>query len=142
MPIPIVLGAIAAGAYIAKELSSYKAEQSQIKQIDEQGKLTRLQYIQKTIANYDSIERLLATQEAQASVRGYSIDSPSFNAIQRNSFNTAARQQTNLDVEEDIHRKNTNYEKENVKDAFTASVFGDASTAAVQAYEFQSSIPS
>jgi hypothetical protein len=141
MPVPIFLAAIAVGSAAGSIFEGYQSEQLQLSQIDTQAKYTKLQYLQKTTANYDGLEKLLASQEAAASVRGIGMDSPSLNAIQRNTYNTASKQQRNLDTEEEIDRINTKYEKEVVKDKFIASIFSTVGSAATSAYAYSQAQP-
>jgi hypothetical protein len=140
--IPVIFAAIAAGAAIGKGISQHNEEEDKIEQINTQAKETKLQYIQKTVGNYDTIERLLATQTAQATVRGYDLSSPSFNAIQRNSYGVAARTQKNLDTELSISELNDKIEKQSAHDSFMGQIFGDVADFAGSAIKYSASAPS
>lgn len=125
MGVPAFLAAAAFGADIGQGVAQYNEYEEKVQQIDTQAKYTRLQYIQKSEANYDNIQKILATQTAQATVRGITLNSPSFNAIQRNTYNTFAKTQRNDDTYENISQLNDKIEKQQALDAFHSQIFGD-----------------
>lgn len=137
----IALGVVALGADLAGMYENYQAEESKQKQIDEQQKLTRLEYVQRTLNNYDTMEKLLDSQTAAASARGVAMTSPSLNAIQRNTYNVGARANENLKIEESISEQNARVEKENVRNAFYGNVFTGVADAAKKSYDFYKSSP-
>lgn len=89
-----------------------------------------LAHQQKTLANFETMQKVLDSQVAQATTRGIGLGSSSLEAIQRNTVNVAAKNQSNLDVEEDIFKRNVENEKSNVKSTLYAELFGDVSTVA------------
>lgn len=123
---PITAIAVVAGtAEVGKAFMQFKAADAKESALDLQSKQQMLQYQQKKISNLDMLDKITQAQIAQATVRGYSLDSPSFNAIQRESFNIAGRTSKNLDIEESILDRNNAIEKANVKRTLYAQLFGD-----------------
>jgi len=84
---------------------------------------------------------MLSKQAAQLSARGVGFDSPSFNAIQRDTFNTGAKKSANLKTEEKLTEQALNIERKNVKTTLHAQLFGDAATFAFNAATFSSKLP-
>src|SRR6185436_15926462 len=93
--------------------------------LDLQSKQQTLHYQQKALNNYAITEKILDRQVAQATTRGISMSSPSFNAIQRNTLNISAKEGANLDIEEALAKSNIDVEKANVRRSLSASLFGD-----------------
>lgn len=129
-------------ASIGEGFEQYRAEQSQLQGMKLQNDETQIQYGQKTLQNISNLNNLLASQTAAETVRGVSLSSPSFNAIQRNTFNTSMKEQKNLDTEEDLENENYNIEKGMVKTSLWGQLFGDAANAASDANSFYQSKPS
>lgn len=138
---PFLLLAALAGTTVLKGYFQASAEEEQQKALDFQLQEQHLQYQQKRLQNYDLAERVLSTQKAQAAARGVSLGSSSFNAIQRNAFNSSAREAGNLDTEEDILTKYNKSEKSNVRNTLYAQLFGDAASAIKDAYSVSNSAP-
>lgn len=123
---PITMIAVVAGAAeVGKGIFQVKAAGAKEDALNLQAKQQELQYQQKTISNIDMLDKITQQQIAQSTVRGYTADSASFNAIQRNTLNVGARIQKNLDVEESILEQNNAIEKQNVKRTLYAQLFGD-----------------
>lgn len=133
--LPASMGAIALGADVGQAFAQYNSMQDDEEAIDRQAKVTQLQYLQKSIANYDSLDKLIASQKAMASVRGYTTDSASFNAIQRETFNAGGRMQQNLNTEKAIADLNAETERQKVRDKFQGEIFGDIAGAASSAFK-------
>lgn len=124
--IAIPLAVIAsAGSAVAKLSAQEEAEQAQLQAIKLKSTENDITYNQKKISNLDNIDKVIQRQEAQATTRGIALTSPSFNAIQTDTFNIGAKQLTNLDTEKSLYDANTDIEKQNVQDSFQAEVFGD-----------------
>lgn len=119
------IAAVATAAEAGKAYFQTKAAGATDEALELQAKQQQLQYQQKTISNLDMLDNITQQQIAQATVRGYTLDSPSFNAIQRESFNIASRTQKNLDIEESLLDRNVAIEKANVKRTLYAQLFGD-----------------
>lgn len=119
------IAAVATAAEAGKAYFQGKAADASEDALELQSKQQQLQYQQKTISNLDMLDNITQQQIAQATVRGYTLDSPSFNAIQRESFNIASRTQKNLDIEESLLDRNVAIEKANVKRTLYAQLFGD-----------------
>ncbi len=100
-----------------------------------------LQYQQKTLSNYDVLQKVIDAQDAAQTVRGTAFSSPSFNAIQRSTENIGAKNQANTDVEEDISQANIASEKQNVKTSLIGQLFGDVGSGATQGFDFMSKMP-
>lgn len=134
--------AVGVASTLGEGYEQVRSEQSQLQGMKLQNDETQIQYGQKTLQNISSLNNLLATQTADETVRGVSLSSPSFNAIQRNTFNTAMKEQNNLDTEEDLENENYNIEKGMVKKSLLGQLFGDATNAASDANSFYQSKPS
>jgi len=137
----IGLVAIAAGATVGKMSAEKQAEQSNLSAINQQSKLLQLQYQQKTMANLALTDQMLSKQAAQLSTRGVSFDSPSFNAIQRETFNIAGKKQSNQNTEQSIAEQSLNIERQNVKSTLHAQLFGDAANLAFTALQLGNAMP-
>lgn len=137
----LALAAIAAGATVAKMSAEKEAEQANLSALNQQSKLTALQYQQKTMQNLEITDKMLSRQAAQMAVRGVAFSSPSYNAIQRETLNVGSRKQTNLDTEESLHQQAIEIEKRNVKSTLHAQLFGDAATLAFNAVGFAEKYP-
>lgn len=125
-----VIMAVDVAAQEAKGFMQYQSANAREASLDKQMKEDRLQYQEKTIANYDQMQRVLEMQQAQMAARGVSMDSPSFKAVSGDTFNIGSKAQSNLDLEERIRQTNFKIEKDNVRKTLYAQLFGDASTAA------------
>ena len=121
----IALAAISAGATIGKMSAEKEAAQADLSAINQQAKLQTVQYQQKQLQNLDVTEKILSRQAAQMSTRGVSFDSPSFNAIQRDTINSGAKQSRNDRLAESIGEDAFETEKKNVKRNLHAQLFGD-----------------
>lgn len=129
----MALAAISAGATIAKMSAEKEAEQADLSAINLQSKMMQLQYQQKHLQNLDITDKMLSRQAAQMSTRGVAFDSPSFNAVQRDTINTAVKTSKNLKTEEALGMKAYDIERQNVKDTLHAQLFGDAASFAFSA---------
>lgn len=137
----IALAAIAAGATIGKMSAEKEAAEADLSAINQQSKLLALQYQQKNIQNLEATDKILNRQAAQLSVRGVTFDSPSFNAIQRETINAGARKTANLQTEQSIAEQGLAIEKQNVKRTLHTQLFGDATTLAFGALEISDRWP-
>lgn len=113
------------GSTYAQAGFQQEAANSQLSALTTESKESTLNTQQKTLANYDALQKLTAAQEAQGTVRGFTLGSPSFNAIQRQSVNISAKAQKNINIEGDITQENIAREKQNVKDTLNAQFLGD-----------------
>ncbi len=136
-----VLAAVATGATIGKMGAEKEAEQANLAAINQQSKLLALQYQQKNLQNLDITDKLLSKQAAQMAARGVAFDSPSFNAIQRESLNVGSRKEANLKAEETIGQESLNIERKNVKNTLHAQLFGDAASLAFGALDLFGKFP-
>lgn len=125
MGMEIAMMAVSAASAVGEGVSQVDAEHAALTGLNTEGKEQTISYQQKTLANYDSLQKLTDAQTAEASVRGFSLGSASFNAIQRASVNKAAKEQQNLNLTEDIVQNNITTEKKNVADSLFAQLFGD-----------------
>ena len=137
----IGLAAIAAGATIGKMSAEKKAEQANLSAINQQSKLMGLQYQQKHMQNLDVIEKMLSKQAAQLSTRGVAFDSPSFNAIQRETINKGAKSESNLNTEQSLAEQSLALERKNVKTSLHAQLFGDAASLGLGALSLVNATP-
>ena len=131
----IVLATVATAGKIGFEA---KAAQEKEGALDLQAAQTKLQTQQKTLQNYDVMEKVLDAQIAHMTTTGTAFSSPSFNAIQRDTFNIGAKNQANIDIEGDIIQANIKKEKQNVRNSLYAQLFGDTASfasASIGAYQ-------
>lgn len=139
--IGIGLAVISAGATIGKLSAEEEAAEANLSAINTQSKLLQLQYQQKTLQNLEVTDQLLSRQAAQLTTRGVAFSSPSFNAIQRSTVNTAGRKQSNLDTEESLNQQALEIERKNVKSTLHAQLFGEISNFAFNVVGFGEKIP-
>lgn len=138
----IVMAAVSVGAEVGKMGMEISAAQKRGEALDLMAKQMKLQNQQKTLANYDKIEKVLEAQEAAMTVRGVAFSSPSFNAIQRATLNIGSKAQKNIDIEGSLALANIEMEKQNVKTTLFAQLFGDVSTIASSAASAMAKAPS
>ncbi len=124
------MAAVAAGATIGKMSAEKEAEQANLSAINQQSKLLTLQYQQKTMQNLEITDKLLSKQAAQMAARGVAFDSPSFNAIQRETLNVGSRKESNLNTEKSLSDQALDIERKNVKTTLHAQLFGDTANVA------------
>lgn len=120
--------ATAATMEVGKGVMEVQAAKAQENALDLQAKQNELQYQQQTLSNLDSLDKVIQKQTAQMTTRGVAFSSPSFNAVQRNTENIAARQQKNLDIQKTFLDANTAIEKRNVKNSLYGQLFSDAAS--------------
>lgn len=136
------LTVVAVGATVGKGVMQYEAAQEKEKALDLQAKENVFQYQQKQLANLDMVKHVLARQQAQATVRGIDVSqSPSFNAVQRNTLNVAGKEGRNLDLEQTLMDENIDIEKQNVKNTLYAQLFGDAADLGTSFAQLQGKMP-
>lgn len=133
--------AVAAAAEGGKMLMESNAASAQENALTMQSKEQQVVYQQKTLQNLDAVEKVIDAQAAQMTIRGTSFSSPSFNAIQRDTLNVGAKQQRNLDTEEDLIQSNIDTEKDNVRNKLYASLFGDVASFAMSAANVSGNMP-
>lgn len=138
--------AIATVVYVAAAVAASAAEISaaseKTRALNRQQQAAALQTKQKTLSNYDVMEKTIDAQIAHEAVNGTAFSSPSFNAIQRNTLNIGARSQANIETEGDIAESNFEAEKANVRDTLFAQLFGNVANTAFSAAAIKSSAPS
>lgn len=122
----LLILATAAAMEVGKGVMEVQAAKAQENALDLQAKQNELQYQQKTLSNLNSLDKVIQHQTAQMTTRGVAFSSPSFNAIQRNTENIAARQQKNLDIQKSILDANVDIEKRNVRNTLYGQLFSDA----------------
>lgn len=137
----IVMAGVAVGSKIGQMEMENKAANAKEAALDLQSKQQTVAYQQKTLSNYDVMEKVLDAQTAAQTVKGTAFSSPSFNAIQRNTVNIGAKRQKNLDIEHNLAEENIEIEKQNVKDTLYAQLFGDVSSLAMSGLSFASGMP-
>lgn len=137
----LVLGGIAIASKVGEADMQVKAANARTAALEMQAKQQTISYQQKTLSNYDVMQKAIATQEAAMTTRGVAFNSPSFNALQRETLNIGAKKQRNLDIEDSLTQANIDIEKSNVKNTLFAQLFGDVSDVAFQAASFESKRP-
>jgi len=118
-----------------------RSADDEINAINLQAQEQQLAYEQKSISNLDLVKKTLDTQEAMMTTRGVSMNSSSFNAIQRNTLNIGNKTNENLDIEKSFMDLNIENEKRNVKDKLQADLFGDISDLSSQIMKVGESMP-
>ena len=117
-------------AAIASEIGKGVAETSAARSEEQALKLRQeestIQSQQKQLDNYDLMQKTLDAQTAKAAASGYALSSPSFNAMQRDTFNTGVKENKNLELEAAFEKENIDIEKDNVRKSLHAKLFGDA----------------
>ncbi len=121
----VASAAVEVGSTVMEVSEENAARNAALQQIELQSKESEVQYQQKTLANYDRLQSYLSAQEAAEATRGVGFNSSSFNAIQRNTFNVAAREQHNLDIAQQLTQAQADVKKQEVNEKFAASVSGD-----------------
>ena len=122
----LLILATAAAMEVGKGVMAVQAANAQESALDLQAKQNEVQYQQQTLSNLDSLDKVIQHQTAQMTTRGVAFSSASFNAVQRNTENIAAKQQKNLNIQKNILDQNVEIEKRNVKDSLYGQLFGDA----------------
>jgi hypothetical protein len=137
----LVLGGIAIAGEVGQATMQSAAAAEKQKALDLQGKEMRLQSNQKTLANYDVMEKVIQSQQAHMTTTGAAFSSPSYNAIQRNTLNIGAKKGRNDAIEGSLSEENTQIEKANVQNTLYAQLFGDVSQGAKSAAGVYSAMP-
>lgn len=137
----VILGGIAIASEVGKSNAEINAAEARERALDLQAKQTAIQTQQKTLQNYDVLQKVIDAQEAHMTVTGTSFSSPSFNAIQRNSENISSKKQKNIDLEGQIAQENIEAEKDNVRNSLHAQLFGNALEGASLAFSAAKSVP-
>ena len=137
----IVMATVAVGAEVGKSVTEARAANERQRALDLQSKQLALQTQQKTLANYDIMEKVLDAQTAHMTTTGTAFSSPSFNAIQRNTLNIGAKKERNNEIEGELAQENIKIEKKNVRSALYAQLFGNAANVAKTAFTAASNMP-
>jgi hypothetical protein len=123
--------ALAAGSVAEKVMEtgsqmSAASHQKEILRIQQKEK--HLQLDQQRLGLYSNIEKTLATQEAQTTVKGIALSSPTVNAIQRETLSIGSENFQNIKTQKELVDYNTEVEQRNVDDRLTAQIIGDVSS--------------
>lgn len=138
----VVVGTVAAVGEIGKASMQMQAADEKEKALDRQAQENIVSYQQKTLSNLDVTQKILDRQVAQSTVRGVNASqSPSFNAIQRNTLNVSAKEGRNLDLEKTLMDENVDIEKQNVKNTLYAQLFGDVTDTAMSFASLSGKVP-
>lgn len=136
-----VMAGVSAASELGKAVAQWNTAKSKTAALDLQGKEQMLMTEQKTLGNYDVAQKVLDAQIAHQTITGTTLDSPSFSAMQRETFNITARKQGNIDIEGEIANENIKLEKQNVRNSLFAQLFGDVSETAMSAFNAYSKMP-
>lgn len=107
------------------------AERAQMEQINLQSKQRQLQLTQKKTSIYDQTLKVLQRQTAQATTRGIGMDSPSFNAIQRQTLNLSSENLQNVNTQQELLDYSAKAERESARNTMYAKLFGQAGSMAM-----------
>lgn len=127
--------AISAGSTVAKLFGQFAEDDATQAALNTQAKLNTLQYGQKILQNYDIQGKIMSTQVAQMAGRGLKLNSPSFQAIEENTYNTAAKGRANINTEKISQDANIAIERQNADLHLEGEIFGDLSDAAKMGYK-------
>lgn len=141
MGLEIAVIAMAGIAEVGKSVMEVNSAEAKEDALALQAKQMQLQTQQKTLQNYDVMEKVLQAQEAHMTTTGLAFSSPSFNAIQRNTLNIGARKQKNIDIEGELAQENIEMEKKNVRSQLYATLFGNVEDVAKTAFTIASKMP-
>ncbi len=125
-----------------KAYQQTQAAKQRIKALEFESKQSALAHTQELISNYDILERTISMQQAEASTRGFALNSPSMEAIERDTINKANKAAKNIELEESLFQKNIKVEKKSVKKSLFANLFGDIATTGFDFAKYSSSVPS
>lgn len=137
----LVMGGIYVASEVGKSDAEIKAADAEEHALDLQAKQNALQQQQKTLSNYDVLQKVLDAQIAHQTTTGTAFSSPSFNAIQRATYNVGAKKQKNIDLEGELEQENINIEKKNVRSKLYAQLFGNVAETATTAFSAYSKMP-
>jgi hypothetical protein len=137
----VALAGVTVAAEVGKAGMQSKSAQEQEHALNLQAKQMQLQTQQKTLQNYDVMEKVLQAQTAHMTTTGTAFSSPSFNAIQRNTLNIGSKKQKNIDIEGELAQENIEIEKQNVRSKLYAQLFGDVENIAQTAFTVGSKMP-
>lgn len=137
----LLILATAAAMEVGEGIMQVQAAEGKEKQLDLQAKQNELQYQQQTLSHLDNLNKVIQHQTAQMTTRGVTFASPSFNAIQRNTENIAAKQQKNLDIEKSLSDNLIDIEKRNVRNSLYSQLFGDVASLGLSFAKFNSMSP-
>ncbi len=137
----LLILATAATMEVGKGVMAIQAAKAQENALDLQAKQNELQYQQKTLSNLDNLNKVIQRQTAQMTTRGVAFSSPSFNAVQRDTENIAARQQKNLTIEKSLSDTAIDIEKRNVRNSLYSQLFGDVASLGLSFAKFNSMSP-
>lgn len=125
-----VAAGISAAAGIAGMYETTMAQKAAMERLNIQEKQKELQLTQKKTSVYDQTKKVLQRQVAEATVRGIGMDSPSFNAIQRETLNISSKELQNLNTQEKLSEYSFDAERDNVRRTTHARLFGDVASMA------------
>lgn len=125
MEFAIALGAISTVAQMGETVSAADAAKKSLALQHNEKTLELEQERQQTIGK---IRDVTAAQEAQATVRGFDFSSPSFNAIQRDTYNKGGTDLKNLTTQGSIMDASYKIEKQNINKTMWAKLFGQAAS--------------
>lgn len=106
-----------------------------------QEKQEKIAYEQKSLANYTQIQQVVDAQTAAATTRGYSLNSPSFKAIQIDTLQKGGKRQRNLNLEQQVTEASYEAEKANIQQRLSAQIFGSVIGGARDFIDYSQSVP-
>lgn len=115
---------------LSRRSESQDAAKARLDTLKLQSQQSTIKHQQEVLSNYDILEKTIATQIAQASGKGVGLGSLSFEAIQRETVNKAAKEGKNLEIEESLFQQGIKNERKSVKKTLHASLFGDIASSA------------
>lgn len=137
----LLIIATAAAMEVGEGVMQVQAAKAQENQLDLQAKANQVKYQQDVLNNANHLDQVLQRQTAEMSTRGVAFSSPSFNAVQRNTENIAAKQKKNLDLSKNLFDNQIAIEKSNVKNSLYAQLFGGVAKLGLSFAQLQNSRP-
>jgi hypothetical protein len=132
---------LAAAGTVGESYMDIKGEQAGEQALDLKEKADKLRFTQKTLSNYDVMQKVLDRETASASVRGVALSSPSITAEATDVFNLGAKEQTNIDIERAIARENISLERRNIQNSLFSKLFSNATSLATSLASAKAGMP-
>lgn len=132
---------IAAAGTVGESYMDIKAEQAGEEALDLKEKADKLRFTQKTLSNYDTMQKVLDRETATASTRGVALSSASLGAQTIDIFNTGSKEQANLDIEKAIARENISLERRNIQNSLFSKLFSNATSLATSLASAKAGMP-
>lgn len=119
--IPIMIG-----ASVFEGVSGYEAAEARKQALKEREDQEQAAANEKAIQRTEQLRKIIGAQEAAAGARGYSVTSPSFQAIQANTFNEWAADEKATQLSLDYTKSSLQAEESAAEAQGIGALFGSA----------------